>query len=215
MENRGRFTENLLLEGPGTYSHLTYSRPEFQPLVTPLIPLVTRSSPDPDAAGHDTQRKEKTMKLFSTALLVLKMMLVLTVLPCSADETAINKAVARRVYEEGLSRGIFTVPYTDDFVGHGGSRTFTHEDGMNEAKGWRSAFPDLHVTADLIIAEGDLVAVRWTARGTNTGAGNGIPATGRKVEVSGTAIFRFVDGKIAEEWTSANTLGLLKQLGLR
>jgi hypothetical protein len=35
------------------------------------------------------------------------------------------------------------------------------------------------------------------------------------VEVSGTAIFRFVDGRIAEEWTSANTLGLLKQLGLR
>jgi steroid delta-isomerase-like uncharacterized protein len=152
------------------------------------------------------------MKLFATMLFVL---LVLMTLPCSADETAINKAVARRVYEEGLSRGIFTVPYTDDFVGHGGSRTFTHEDGMNEAKGWRSAFPDLAVNVDLMVAERDLVAVRWTARGTNTGSGNGIPATGRKVEVSGTAIFRFVDGKIAEEWTSANTLGLLKQLGLR
>jgi steroid delta-isomerase-like uncharacterized protein len=150
------------------------------------------------------------MNLFVTMLLVL-----MTTLPCSADETAINKAVARRVYEEGLSRGIFTVPYTDDFVGHGGSRTFTHEDGMNEAKGWRSAFPDLAVNVDLMVAEGDLVAVRWTARGTNTGTGNGIPATGRKVEVSGTAIFRFEDGKIAEEWTSANSLGLLKQLGLR
>ena len=150
------------------------------------------------------------MNLFVTMLLVL-----MTALPCTADETAVNKAVAKRVYEEGLSRGIFTVPYTDDFVGHGGSTTFTHEEGMKEAKGWRSAFPDLHVTPDLVIAEGDFVAVRWTARGTNTGTGNGIPATGRKVQVSGTAIFRFVDGKIAEEWTSANTLGLLKQLGLR
>lgn len=148
------------------------------------------------------------MKLFGT------MLLVLLTLPCFADETAINKEVARRVYEDGLSRGIFTVPYTDDFVGHGGSTTFTHEDGMKEAKGWRSAFPDLTVKVDLMVAEGDLVAVRWTARGTNTGTGNGIPVTGRKVQVSGTAIFRFVGGKIAEEWTSANTLGLMKQLGL-
>ncbi|HEX7154444.1 MAG TPA: ester cyclase [Thermoanaerobaculia bacterium] len=149
------------------------------------------------------------MKLFAM------MLLFVMTLPCSADETAINKALAKRVYEDGLSRGIFTVPYTDDFVGHGGSRTFTHEDGMKEAKGWREAFPDLRVTPDLVIAEGDLVAVHWTARGTNTGTGNGIPATGRKVQVTGTAIFRFENGKIAEEWTSANTLTLMKQLGLR
>jgi steroid delta-isomerase-like uncharacterized protein len=149
------------------------------------------------------------MKLFAT------MLLVLMTLPCFADETAINKAVAKQVFEEGLSRGIFTVPYTDDFVGHGGSRTFTHEDGMKEAKGWRSAFPDLAVNVDLIVAERDLVAVRWTARGTNTGSGNGIPATGRKVQMSGTVIFRFVDGKIAEEWTSADVRGLMKQLGLQ
>jgi steroid delta-isomerase-like uncharacterized protein len=147
--------------------------------------------------------------------LLAMMLLVFMTLPCFADETAVNKAVAKRVYEDGLSRGIFTVPYTDGFVGHGGSTTFTHEDGIKEAKGWRSAFPDLAVNVDLMVAEGDLVAVRWTARGTNTGTGNGIPATGRKVQVSGTAIFRFEDGKIAEEWTSANTLGLLKQLGLR
>ena len=149
------------------------------------------------------------MRLMATILLAL------VTLPCLADEAEVNKALARRVYEDGLSRGIFTVPYTEDFVGHGGSSTFTHEDGMKEAKGWRSAFPDLAVNVDLMVAEGDLVAVRWTARGTNTGTGNGIPATGRKVQVSGTAIFRFVDGRIAEEWTSANTLGLLKQLGLR
>lgn len=147
--------------------------------------------------------------------LFVSMLMVLMTLPCVADETAINKALAKRVYEEGLNRGIFTVPYTDDFVGHGGSRTFTHEEGMTEAKGWRSAFPDLTMNVDLMVAEGDLVAVRWTARGTNTGTGNGIPATGRKVEVSGTAIFRFENGKIAEEWTAANTIGLLRQLGLR
>jgi steroid delta-isomerase-like uncharacterized protein len=143
------------------------------------------------------------------------LMLFLVTVPCFANDEAMNKAVAKRVYEEGLSRGIFEVPYTEDFVGHGGAATFTHADGIKEAKGWRSAFPDLNVNVDLIVAERDFVAVRWTARGTNTGTGNGIPATGKKVQVSGTTIFRFEDGKIAEEWTAGNALGLLKQLGLR
>ena len=126
----------------------------------------------------------------------------------------LNKSVARRVYEEGLSQGIFEVPYTDDFVGHGGASTFTHAQGLAEATGWRSAFPDLRVEVDLLIAEGDLVSVRWTARGTNSGTGNGLPATGRRVETHGTTIFRLVEGQIAEEWTAGNALGLLKQLGL-
>ena len=55
---------------------------------------------------------------------------------------------------------------------------------------------------------------RWTARGTNTGTGNGIPATGKSVETSGCAIFRFEDGKVAEEWVSADSLSLMRQLGL-
>lgn len=127
----------------------------------------------------------------------------------------LNKATARRVYEEGLSQGRFEVPYTPDFVGHGRSgATFTHEQGMAEARGWRVAFPDLKVTVDIAVAEADLVSVRWTARGTNTGEGNGLPATGKRVEISGTTIFRFVAGAIAEEWTSGDTLGLMKQLGL-
>lgn len=130
------------------------------------------------------------------------------------DLRATNTAIARRVYEEGLSQGKFEVPYADNFVGHGGSRTFTHAEGMAEAKGWRQAFPDLKVSVDMTVAEGDLVCVRWTARGTNTGTGNGIPATGKRVETSGTAIFRFENGKIAEEWTAANTMGLMRQLGL-
>jgi predicted ester cyclase len=132
----------------------------------------------------------------------------------SAEQSAHNKTVARRVYEEGLSQGVFEVPYTESFVGHGGAATFTHADGLAAAKGWRSAFPDLKVAVDLIVAENNLVAVRWTARGTNTGVGNGISATGKSVKVSGTTIFRLVDGAIAEEWTSGDSLGLLRQLGL-
>src|SRR5919108_3623309 len=47
------------------------------------------------------------------------LMLFLVTVPCFANDEAMNKAVAKRVYEEGLSRGIFEVPYTEDFVGHG------------------------------------------------------------------------------------------------
>ena len=147
---------------------------------------------------------------------------LLATLCCPADadagtaEEETNKAVARRIYDEGLTRGNYSnVPYTADFVGHGSrGRTFTHEMGMAESRGWRSAFPDLVATVDHLVAEDDMVAIRWTARGTNTGAGNGIPATGKSVETSGCAMFRFEEGKVAEEWVSADSLGLMRQLGL-
>ena len=125
-----------------------------------------------------------------------------------------NKALVRQVFEQGLSRGEFKVPYTSDFIGHGGNRTFDHAAGMAEAKGFRTAFPDLQARVDLILAEGDLVSVRWTAIGTNTGAAMGIPATGKHVQISGTTVFRIRDGAIAEEWTSGDNLGLMRQLGL-
>lgn len=132
----------------------------------------------------------------------------------AGPQEELNKSLARRVFEEGLSQGIFTVPYTSDFVGHAGNGTFTREAGLAEAKGWRQAFPDLKMNVDLIVAEKDLVTVRWTARGTNTGTGNGLPATGKSVTATGQATFRFVDGKIAEEWASGDTVGIMKQLGL-
>jgi steroid delta-isomerase-like uncharacterized protein len=132
----------------------------------------------------------------------------------AGPQQELNKSIARRVFEEGLSQGIFNVPYTPDFIGHAGNGTFTHEAGMAEAKGWRKAFPDLKMNVDLILAENDLVTVRWTATGTNTGTGNGLPATGKSVKVTGQATFRFVDGQIAEEWAVGDTLGIMKQLGL-
>jgi predicted ester cyclase len=132
----------------------------------------------------------------------------------AGSQTERNKATARRVYEEAINQGRFDVPYTPGFVGHGGRGTFSHAEGMAEARGFREAFPDLVMTIDHVVAEGDLVSVRWTARGTNTGEGNGIPATGRRVQVSGMTLFRFEGGAIAEEWTSGDSLGLMRQLGL-
>jgi predicted ester cyclase len=148
-------------------------------------------------------------------LVALFATIALNVQAAATQEEETNTAVARRIYEDGLSKGIFNVEYTPNFVGHGSrGRTFTHEAGRQEAIGWREAFPDLRVSVDQVVAGGDKVAVRWTARGTNTGNGNGITATGKSVETSGIALFRFEGGKVAEEWVSADTLGLMRQLDL-
>lgn len=128
-----------------------------------------------------------------------------------------NKAVARRFLQEAFgprwSLELVEELHTPDFVLH----TRSGEMGLREDReallGWRVASPDLTMRVDGIVGEGDAVAVRWTATGTNTGAGNGLPATGRPFSTSGTTFWRFKDGKIAEEWGVVDMLSLLKQLG--
>lgn len=76
-----------------------------------------------------------------------------------------------------------------------------------------AAFPDVHVTIDDMMADGDKVIVRDTARATHTGAFLGIPPTGQQVVWTEIHIHRVADGKIAEHWAELNMLGLLQQLG--
>ncbi len=78
---------------------------------------------------------------------------------------------------------------------------------------WRSAFPDLVYTIEDEIADGDRVVIRWTARGTHLGRYHHIAPTGKQVTMSGIQINRLADGKIVEDWTSSDELGLLRQLG--
>jgi steroid delta-isomerase-like uncharacterized protein len=146
--------------------------------------------------------------------------LFLAILPGAAapgGELEKNKAVARRLFEEALCQGkwdVFQEIHTQDFVAHAGKRTASLAEDLDAAKGWQQAFPDGQCRVDQIVAEGDLVTVRWTGRGTNTGAGNGLPATGKPAEIYGITIFRVKDGKLAEEWGLIDTWGLMKQLGL-
>ncbi|MGE5276868.1 MAG: ester cyclase [Acidobacteriota bacterium] len=128
-----------------------------------------------------------------------------------------NKAVARKVFEDVLSRGRFDVSlaiHTPDFVAHAGAKSAGLEEDLQFSRGWRQAFPDLVVSVNQMVAEGDRVAVYWTARGTNTGAGNGLPATGKSIEATGITIFRFVEDRIAEEWNVSDELTAMRQLGL-
>ncbi|MGO8959454.1 MAG: ester cyclase [Streptosporangiaceae bacterium] len=79
---------------------------------------------------------------------------------------------------------------------------------------YRVAFPDLHMSVEDQISQGDKVVTRWTATGTHRAELNGIPATGRTATVSGIFIHRVTAGRIAETWTSFDGLGLLQQLGV-
>jgi len=128
-----------------------------------------------------------------------------------------NKAVAKRAFEEILSQGHFELAeelYAKDFVNHGIHRDATLEEDQAALKGWHQAFSDISIVPEKLIAEGDLVTIYWIARGTNTGTGNGLPATGKKAELAGITIWRIVDGKIKEEWSAFDQLSMMQQLGL-
>ena len=128
-----------------------------------------------------------------------------------------NKAIARRAFEEILSGGRFELAeelYAKDFINHGIHRNASLEEDQAALKGWHEAFPDVSIMPEKLIAEGDLVTIYWVARGTNTGTGNGLPATGKKAELAGITIWRIVDGKIKEEWSAFDQLSMMQQLGL-
>jgi len=146
--------------------------------------------------------------------------LLFAISPASAaprPELEKNKAVARRVFDEIFNQGKFEVAdeiYAKDFVNHGVHRDVGLKEDQDAARGWKLAFPDGRMTVLKEIAEGDLVTVLYTGTGTNTGEGNGLPATGKKIEARGITIWRILNGKITEEWSEFDRLGIMKDLGL-
>jgi steroid delta-isomerase-like uncharacterized protein len=78
-----------------------------------------------------------------------------------------------------------------------------------------NAFPDLSCTVEDQVAEGDKVVSRWTLRGTHQGEFFGVPASGKRVEMSGIQVDRFAEesGKIVEEWAEFDLLGAMRQMG--
>jgi steroid delta-isomerase-like uncharacterized protein len=137
-----------------------------------------------------------------------------------------NKQLVRDFFEEVWNKKNFDYLeeiYSPDFVLHalwqntsaGGAIEAT---GIEPAKkviaGWQQGFPDISVTVDDQIADGDKVASRHTSRGTHTNAFMGMPPTGKSATITGMTITRIVDGKIVEAWTSWDALGMFEQLGL-
>ena len=91
--------------------------------------------------------------------------------------------------------------------------TYHGPTGVTEwLQGQWSAFGDLAVVDHFTVTQHDIVAVRWTARGTSTGDFMGLPPTRRDVEFTGVSMYRIENGQIAEIWDTRNTLGILHQL---
>jgi steroid delta-isomerase-like uncharacterized protein len=104
--------------------------------------------------------------------------------------------------------------YGPDWVGHfPGMPPLDAEGHRAYSVAMLTAFPDLDRRIEDMVAEADKVVARWTARGTNTGEFQGMPASGKFAASSGITIFRIADGRIVEEWSESDLLGLLQQIG--
>lgn len=129
-----------------------------------------------------------------------------------------NKDVIRRLLAE-VDRGnddVVRACYSPDYVDHAPTsvRRQAGRDGLPATfAALRRAFPDTRHTIDDLVAEGDRVVARISARATHTGELFGHPPTGTVVRLTSITIYRIVDGRIAERW-SEQGLGLLEQLGI-
>jgi predicted ester cyclase len=132
-----------------------------------------------------------------------------------------NKALIRRWFDEVWTRG--RIQAIDQLrslkataVGLGEGDTIAH--GPDPFKAFflnlRATLPDLKVTIEDLLAEGDKVAVRYSVEGTHQGEALASPATGQKIRFTGITIARVEGGKIVQGWNNLDQLGLLTQLGL-
>ncbi|MFN2154221.1 MAG: ester cyclase [Anaerolineae bacterium] len=131
-----------------------------------------------------------------------------------------NKAIVDRYREEVFNdKDLAAVDkyVAPDYVRHdpGAPVEVRGLEGVKQLAGaFFAAFPDIHFTAEDVIAEGDTVVQRLTSHGTHQGPFMGIPPTGKHLTVTAVEIFRLVEGKIAEQWVEADYLGLMQQLGV-
>jgi len=129
-----------------------------------------------------------------------------------------NKAIVRRTFDEPWKGKLEVVDelIAGNYVGHdpASPEPLRGPEGVKAfISTYRTAFPDARITVEEQLAEGELVATRWTGRGTHEQELMGIEPTGNQVTVSGLTISRLTDGKIVEEWQNWDTFGMFQQLG--
>ncbi len=129
-----------------------------------------------------------------------------------------NKDLARRSWEMLVNQqnpDAVDELYAADLVWHEPDQDVRGSEEAKQFLGmYLSAFPDVRVTVEDVIAEGDKVVTRWTIRGTHQGEIEEFgPPTGRQVEIKGITIHRIEGGKIVEEWERYDNLSVMQQLG--
>ena len=128
-----------------------------------------------------------------------------------------NKAIVQRFLDEAWNHKNPDIAYellAPDYTYHGSGQAAGPGGARQLITLFAEAFPDATSTIDNIVAEDDQVAVRWTTHATHQGDFGGLPATGRRVVMTGMEFFRLVDGRVVERWSNSDTLGLLQQLGV-
>jgi steroid delta-isomerase-like uncharacterized protein len=132
-----------------------------------------------------------------------------------------NKEKVRRVLEEAFGQGkveVIDEVLHSDFVCYDPNSEAGEVRGAETIKGeigyFRQAFPDFFWRVEDQVAEGDKVVSRYTMGGTHQGEFFGVPATGKRVEITGIQIDRFDEsGELIEEWPEYDLLGAMKQMG--
>ena len=130
-----------------------------------------------------------------------------------------NKEIVRRTHDEvwsGKNMDAVDELYDAEYVAHWATGPDTH--GLDELRAViqeaHSIFPDMTEHIEQMVAEGDLVVSRFSSGGTFAGEIMGISPENQQVTREEIAIHRIVDGKIVEQWTAADSLGLMLQLGM-
>jgi steroid delta-isomerase-like uncharacterized protein len=130
--------------------------------------------------------------------------------------TESNKAVISNMMNAFASGDTVNVGkyFADNWTNHDPSLPpMTGLEGARQLIGMWSAMSNRKVVIEDSVGEGDRVAARFSITGTHTGIFMGIPATGKTIHVTGSGIFRVVDGKATDNWVNFDALGLLQQLG--
>ncbi len=132
-----------------------------------------------------------------------------------------NKALSRRLFQEfwdqknlAVADELLAANYVDHTPGHPPGLPPGPEGFKQFASLYFTALPDIRLTIEDQVAEGDKVVTRWTSHGTNTGSLFGMPATNKSATFTGITIDRIAGGKIVETWTNFDNLGMLQQLGV-
>lgn len=130
-----------------------------------------------------------------------------------------NEAIVREAVEAFNQNDVQAVDrlFAAGYVDHDPSRAGMPPGPESVKQAWsmlRAAFPDLQVTVEDVISEGNKVAVRGVAGGTHKGELMGIPPTGRRVTVTLIDINRIEKGRLVERWGETDMLGMMQQLGV-
>jgi steroid delta-isomerase-like uncharacterized protein len=131
------------------------------------------------------------------------------------NQSEANKALIRAHYDStgnAYRPSVIDRQVAADFVDHAQPDAGGPEAVKAQARALRAAFPDLSVTIEDLVAEGDLVAVRATWRGTHQGSFRGVPPIGRRVELCCMAFWRVAGGQIRESWNLIDLPTLMRQL---